>query len=236
MKRILLALLIAVGTFIPATALEQATQKTTDHAPEPKTSNIDQVILEEYKAVRAEIILCLEGRVSIVSLGFAAVGALLAGGVAALSRDKPYWLASALIIGIGVTLTSLYVFDVWTVETRRLARASDHNCYLEKKINKLFPGEVKPLEWENRIRNDENYKSLMPTDSETPWIFLQLSVISALAGSMLFWYGSSKNDHPKLSRYRILVAVPLVLLSLWGVFHRWQDLQNLNAILKTLTC
>ncbi len=237
MKRILfLFFLILAGACNTVVAVVQVTQKGPEHAPEQKTSTLDQVILEEYKAVRAEIILCLEGRVSIVSLGFAAIGALLAGGVAALSREKPYWLASALIIGIGVTLTSIYVLDVWTAETGRLLRASNHNCYLEKKINDLFAGSVKPLEWEHRLRTDENYKSFLPSDKETPWIFLVVSFFSAVGGSILFWWGANEKNSPRLFRYRIAIIIPVGLLLLWDISLRWHDLHTLKTIWTTTTC
>jgi hypothetical protein len=237
MKRILLLCLLTIAAASNTmVAAGQGTQKAADHVPEQKTSGLDQVILEEYKALRAEIILSLEGRVSIVSLGFAAIGALLAGGVAALTRDKPYWLASALIIGIGVTLTSIYVLDVWTAETRRLLRASNHNCYLENKINDLFPGNVKPLEWEHRLRNDEAYKSFLPSDKETPWIFLVVSLCSAVGGSILFWWGANKKESPRLSRYRVPIILPVGLLLLWDIFLRWDDLHNLKTIWSRTTC
>lgn len=206
MKRMFLfGLLTVAGACNTVLVTAQVTQRgTTNQVAEPKTSTIDQIILEEYKAIRAEIILCLESRVSIVSLGFAAIGALLAGGVAAMSRERPYWFVSALTIGVAVTLTSLYAFDVWTVETRRLARASHHNCQLEDKMNNLFPGNVKPLEWEHRVRTDD-YNAILPPNKETPpLIFLLLSAGSAAGGLVLFvifLWETKEHPIPKLRRF-----------------------------------
>ncbi len=240
MKRILLlGFLTVVGACNTAVVTAQVTQKSTNQVAEPKTSALDQVILEEYKALRAEIILCLESRVSIVSLGFAAIGALLAGGVAAISRDKPYWFVSALTIGIAVTLTSLYVFDVWIVETRRLARASYHNCQLEDKISNLFPGNVKPLEWEHRVRTDA-YKQILPPDKETPpKIFLFFPVGSAIGGLFLFliflW---GTKEHPiHILRWLYQWRAPFALLGalgvlvvLWRVCLRAEEIRHLGEI------
>jgi hypothetical protein len=235
MKRmLLLGLLIVAGACNTAIVTAQVTQKGTSQVAEPKTSTLDQIILEEYKALRAEIILCLESRVSIVSLGFAAIGALLAGGVAAMSRNKPYWFVSALTIGVAVTLTSLYVFDVWMVETRRLARASYHNCQLEKKINNLYPGNVKPLEWERLVRTGD-YQRILPPDKDTPpKIFLIFAFGSGLGGIVLFGiFVLETKEHPipilrQLYRLRILVLLLCLVgvgVVFWRVGLRWEEIR-----------
>lgn len=236
---LLLGFLTVVGACNTAVVTAQVIQKSTNQVAEPKTSTLDQIIMEEYKALRAEIILCLESRVSIVSLGFAAIGALLAGGVAAMSRDKPQWFVSALTIGVAVTLTSLYVFDVWIVETRRLARASHHNCRLEDKINNLFPGNVKPLEWEHRVRTND-YNQILPPDKETPpKIFLLFSAGSALSGLFLFLkflWGTKAHPVPFLhSLYQWrkpigLLGVLGVIVVLWRVCLRVEEARHLDAI------
>ena len=240
MKRmLLLGLLTIAGTCNTTVVTAQVTQKSTNQVAEPKTSTIDQIILEEYKAIRTEIILCLESRVTIVSLGFAAIGALLAGGVAAMSRERPYWFLSALTIGVAVTLTSLYAFDVWIVETRRLARASYHNCQLENKMNNLFPGNVKPLEWEHRVRTDD-YKAILPPDKETPpKIFLLFSGGSAVGGLFLFLiflWETKEHPIPTLRRFYqwrkpfALLGAVGVLAVLWLVGLRVAEIGHLPEI------
>lgn len=171
---------------------------------------VDQIILEEYKAVRAEINQCLQNRVSILSLGFAALGAIVAGGISVSAGEKPKWIASALIIGIGATLTSLYVCNLWTEESQRLQRASFHNYYLETKMKALFPDQVAPLEWEHLVRTDA-YKPMLPTDSGTPKLFLYASGAFALAGFVLFGLGISAHQ---ARRWAIPVVVVLGAL-LW---------------------
>ncbi len=237
MKRILLiGLLATAGACNAAVATGQVFQNSADHLPVQKTMSVDQIVLEEYKALRAEIILCLGNRVTIVSLGFAALGALLAGGLGLLGSAKPQLFISALIIGVGVSLTCLYVFDVWTVESRRLARASYHNCYLENKIERLLPGEVKPLEWEHKWRTNETYKSILPSDKGVPWIFLFVPLVSIVGGSILFVRGANKEDYPKFYPWRIPFALSVALLLLWDVFLHWEDFQNLKAIWDSTVC
>ena len=184
-------LFVSILTFVGATAAFPS-DKTNTHPvalAEQKTLTLDQIILEEYKALRAEIILCLGTRVTICSIGFATIGVLLAGALTAVSREKEHWLGASLIIGVGVTLASLYVLDVWVAETQRLARAGYHNCRLETKLQGLYPGSVAPLEWEHLVRStDGPYARFMPSDDRgTPWIFLAISAASGIGGLVLFW-------------------------------------------------
>lgn len=241
MKRmLLLGLLTVVAVCNTAVVTAEVTQRSVNQVAEPKTSTLDQVILEEYKALRAEILLCLQSRVSVVSLGFAAIGALFAGGVAAMSRERPYWFFSALTIGVAVTLTSLYVYDFWIAETRRLARASNHNCKLEEKINNLFPGNVKALEWEHKVRKDPSYKEVLPAAMETPpRIFLLVSVCSAVGGLslfLIFLWGTKEHSLHKLRwiyPWRIQFAVLSVLAVLavfWFVGQRLLESEHLDEI------
>ena len=241
MKRMLLLGLLTVTAACNAAVLTaQVNQKGVKQMAEPKTSTIDQIMLEEYKALRAEILLCLQNRVTIVSLGFAAIGALFAGSVAAMSREKPYWFFSALTIGVAVTLTSLYVYDFWIAETRRLARASNHNCELEEKINNLFPGNVKALEWEHRVRTDPSYKKVLPAAMETPpRIFLLVSVCSSVGGLslfLIFLWGTREHSLLKLRwvyRWRIPFAVfgaLAVLVVFWLAGQRYEQSKHLDEI------
>jgi len=237
MKRILLlGLLTIAGASSTAILSGQVTPRGTNQVAERQTSMTpDQIILEEYKAVRAEIVLCLQSRVTIVSLGFAAIGVLLTGGVFALTRDDPHWLVSAIIIGFGLTMTSLYALDVWIGETQRLARASYHNCYLELKINRLFPPAVVPLEWEEKIRSDDaHYKSVIPFDKGAPRIFLVVSVISAVSGlSILLW--GARNHHVVVGLLSAPSVIALLLL-IWGVLARVEQLKALDTIWYTRPC
>lgn len=229
MKRILLVGILALAVACPAVSFED---KNTDQVKEQKTSALAQIILEEYKAVREEIILCLGERVTSVSFGFAAVGALLAAGMAVLGREKARWFVSSIVIGVVVTLACLYVLDFWTLETRRLARASCYNYYLELKLKDLYKGNVLPLEWEQRTRDkDGPYRRILSTtDSGTPWIFLEVSVLSALSGLGIFWWGTK--GLPKLKRNAMRIsAIFVCALLLYGcAYPRYKNMKSLDGI------
>ena len=194
----------------------------------PEKLTPDQAVLEEYKMVREEINLCLQNRFTVLSLGFAALGAILAGGVTVASGDKPRWFISALIIGVGANLTSLYICNLWIEETQRLQRASYHNYYLESKLQDLTPGQPMPIEWEHRVRT-KPYQNILPTDSGTPKLFLEASGAFAACGFMVFAIGMS---HPH-RRYRrwIIAGVVIVGSLLWyyrGFAPRSRQMQNLE--------
>jgi hypothetical protein len=113
---------------------------------------LEDMIIEEYKALRAEILLCLERRITIISYGLAAVGVLVGAGIAAVYYDKIV-LAALVFLGV-LPVTAVYVLDIWLAETRRARRASRYNWYLEKKLAAIMsatPSHL-PLEWEARLR------------------------------------------------------------------------------------
>jgi hypothetical protein len=234
MKQILLLrLLIITGACNSTAVMGQVTKGGADQAAEKKASTLVPIILEEYKAIRGEIILCLGERVTIVSFGFAAIGALLAVGVSAATRDRPLWVLAAMIFCVGVSLTSLYVLDVWNVESQRLARASYHNYSLELKLQRLLPGDVTPLEWEGRLRpgnSDKNYEKLQPSEKGTPWVFLIISVLSTLCGFGLFLRGVK--DRSMRYGWGIAFALIVVLPLLWGAYNRYDTLAKIDDLFK----
>lgn len=228
MKRILLVGILTLAAASPAVSFEE---KDTNQVTEQKTSALAQIILDEYKAIREEIILCLGERVTIVSFGFAAVGALLAGGMAVLGREKERWFVSSIVIGVVVPLACLYVLDFWTVETQRLARASYYNHYLELKLKNLCKGNILPLEWEQRTRDkDGPYIRILPGDAGKPWIFLAVSALSGLSGLGIFWWGTK--SLPKLKRYwmRISAVFVCALLLSCCAFPRYEAMKRLDVL------
>lgn len=236
MKRLLFIGMLTLAEACPAVSvnLNQVADNAADRKQQTDVT-LAQMILEEYKVVREEINLSLGKRVDILSFGFAAVGALLAGGVAALSREKKEWFAAALLIGVGATLTSFYVVDVWSVETARLQRASYHNYSLELKMKTLFPADIVPIEWEQRVRRDNYYKSLVPADNGTPWIFIIFAISSAGCGLLLFWRGvkahssSHPSPHSSSRRWSIAFTALAALLMTYFTYTHTRNLKNLNS-------
>lgn len=108
--------------------------------------------MEEYKALRNEIILCLERRVTLLSYGLTAVGVLTAAGVAALTGPNNNEGAASVVFLIGVPLSAIFVLEIWFAETRRLRRASYYIYGLERSVNSLLPNGARGLRWEQGIR------------------------------------------------------------------------------------
>lgn len=60
------------------------------------------LIVEEFKALRAEIVLCLERRVTIISFGLTAIAILTGAAVTSLNGNASRFLPSAVILGLMV--------------------------------------------------------------------------------------------------------------------------------------
>lgn len=216
MKRVLF-----IGTLMLVTAFPVASSETK------ASMTSSEITMEEYKALRAEILQCSQNRFTILSLGFPAVGALLAAGIG-FARHKQYWILAAFVVGVGVALTSLYVVDLWMEETHRMARASYHNYHLELKLNKLFPTQDPPLEWEERIRNNDDYKRIVPPNElGTPRVFLWLSVVSALSGLALFWRATLEIRRQYLTIPILLIVIAFIA---WVVYPRFEKMGDLGQI------
>ena len=121
---------------------------------EPKDA--DQIelefLVEEFKALRAEIILCLERRVTVVSYGLAAIGVLTGAAVTSLNLNSevPRYLAAGLILTLMVPFASLYALRIWLSETHRVRRASHYVWGLELRAEGIVGRKV--LRWEQGIR------------------------------------------------------------------------------------
>jgi MFS family permease len=203
----------------------------------PDPHPLDQMILEEYKSLRAEILQCLDKRVGIISLGLAAIGALCGGGVSALGGDHPKWLAAAIIIGFGVPVTSLYVLDVWFSEWRRLVRASWHNWYLELKLQQQFPGQVAPLEWEQRVRSGgPPYQELKAPFETTTWVFVGFATLSGLSGLYLLLRAAEESQflsQGTLWSWWIPMAIVLTIAGLSHLIWRLRQTKKLATDYST---
>lgn len=111
----------------------------------------------EHQAIRAEILFCLEQRISMLSYGFAGIGAMTAGGVGALSKDigESFPLLAPAIFGILIPASTILIWNFWMNESARVRRASQYLWYIEKKCNNLTG--INALEWEHHLRRDDKY-------------------------------------------------------------------------------
>jgi hypothetical protein len=117
--------------------------------------------LEEYRALRAEIILCLERRITILSYGLTAIGVLVAAAINAFGPRQSMGTnppsTSPIVLSLGEVIllivlptTAFYVLWIWFAETRRVRRASQYLYGLERDINTLVGKCI--LRWEHSLR------------------------------------------------------------------------------------
>ncbi len=116
-------------------------------------TDVDSVELdflkEEFRALRAEIVLCLERRITVISYGLATIGILT--GAAVTSFNSLGYVAAGVILTVMIPVASLYVLRIWLSETRRVRRASHYNWNLELRAEKIVGRSV--LRWEQGIRD-----------------------------------------------------------------------------------
>jgi|GEM_PF-4359062 len=137
------------------------------------------IVLEEYKALRAEVLLCLERRVTIISFGLTAIAVLATAGVTALNYEITS--AAVLILAVLVPGTSAYVLALWLAETHRARRASHYLWRIERKLEKAL--ECRSLEWEGLLRQKKGIYALFRVHyySTVGW-FTFVLFVSAWAG------------------------------------------------------
>ena len=61
-------------------------------------------------------------------------------------------------------MTSFFVIDAWKVETQRVTKGQLSQFFileLKRFQRAVFAGDIAPLEWEQRVRTDLYYKSLI---------------------------------------------------------------------------
>jgi membrane protein implicated in regulation of membrane protease activity len=140
-------------------------------------------LIEEFKALRKEIILCLERRVTVISYGLAAIGVLTGAAVASLNvtSDLPKYLATGLILTLMVPIASLYALRIWLSETHRVRRASHYIWGLELRAQGLVGRNV--LRWEQGIRaKDTPTQHFTEHYYWTVFFFTFIAGVSAAAG------------------------------------------------------
>lgn len=133
-------------------------------------------IAEEYRAIRAEVILCLERRITILSYGFTAIGAILAAAISIWRENKEIFVLAMIFINPTICWFSL---QMWLTETRRLRRASHYLWRLEIKaslLNEYNNNNIKPLEWEGRLRYPGSHGEFTEHYSYTILFFYLISV------------------------------------------------------------
>ena len=112
-------------------------------------------ITEEYKSLRTESLEALRRQATVLQVGLALIGVLLAAGFSGYEDipDPLVWVLFGLIIPV----LSYTILFIWLGEVERMARAGYYLTGLEKKINNSFSHPREALEWEQWLR--EFYKA-----------------------------------------------------------------------------
>lgn len=110
-----------------------------------------EVVMEEYKTLREEILTSMQMQQSILSLGGATVGIALSSAFATWEKSP---LPEFLFLVMVPTLTYLIVL-VWLGEVGRMFRAGYFLSELEGKVNREFSGKGLALSWETWLSQGE---------------------------------------------------------------------------------
>lgn len=102
--------------------------------------------LEEYRALRAEVIQSMDDGNKILAFGLAAIGLVLASGLN--FKDS---LLGFLVVGFFLPILSGLVLSLWFAAQERIARASNYLSGVEVRIKSAF-GEVSGVSWEAWLR------------------------------------------------------------------------------------
>jgi hypothetical protein len=118
------------------------------------TSNLEvSLLLEEYRALRAEVSGSLQAQHAALSYGVAALALFIVGVSSA-------WDKSAALTGvglmIGLPIGIAFVLTIWSTEVSRMKRAGAYMCdYLEPRIDLSTPGLDHPLAYERWLSYKE---------------------------------------------------------------------------------
>jgi hypothetical protein len=102
--------------------------------------------LEEYRALRSEIIQSMDDGNQIMTFGLAAVGLVLGAGL--IHKDT---LLGFLVLGFFLPVLAALVLSMWFAAQERIARASHYLTGVEVRIKSTFLGE-RSVSWEAWLR------------------------------------------------------------------------------------
>lgn len=102
--------------------------------------------LEEYRALRSEIIQCMDDGNKILAFGLAAIGLTLGAGLS--HKDT---LLGVLVLGFFLPVLGALVLSLWFAAQERLARASHYLSGVEARIKAMF-SDIESVSWEAWLR------------------------------------------------------------------------------------
>jgi hypothetical protein len=147
-----------------------------------------QVLLEEYKTLRQEILTAMSNRNSILSFGQASIGAVFTASIISYKTTSYSLLSSLSLIFVVPTVVSFVLF-MWIGEYQRMQRAGKFLVELEERIN----GECKQmlLSWETSLRSKRLHMKY-PYNT-TVMLLTLISVVSVIVGLFSLQLSSRKS-------------------------------------------
>jgi hypothetical protein len=139
-----------------------------------------EIRLQEYNAIRQEILAAMNGRNSILSFGLAAVGAIFAASIAAFEVGTFAFLS---VISLVLVIPAIcgFILCMWLGEYERKERAGSFLVNLEKTIN--VEASKPLLTWEGFLRG-ERRKMEYPYIA-TVMLLTGVSLISLILGLVM---------------------------------------------------
>lgn len=161
------------------------------------------VALEEYKALRTEIVDSIQAQRTIMQLGVTGVSVLIGLGL----QRTPSLLASIILAMLVPSLTFFITTAAWG-ELFRAARASRFLAEREHIINEVTKGADPPaMAWENWLR--QRPISALSTGGQFLALYV-LTIGSAIAGSVTMFATEVRRDQPTLALIGVGAATALM--------------------------
>lgn len=178
------------------------------------------VALEEYKALRAEIIESIQAQRTILQLGVTGISALIGLGL----YQAPSLLAST-ILAVLVPFVTFFITTAAWGELFRAARASSFLSDREVIINEEVKSDVSPpaMAWESWLRRQPI--STWSTDGQFFGLYT-LTVGGAIVGSVTMFTMEVQRDHSML----VLIGIGAIsVLMCAGSLLRYKQLRRRTA-------
>jgi Zn-dependent protease with chaperone function len=178
------------------------------------------LLIEEYRSVREEELIAVQGQVTTLRYGIAACVVLI--GFAAQQHGDRY-LGWAVALAL-VPLVVLFSAVIWMGEYERGARSGRYVAGLEARVNaRLGPRSDRPLRWEGWLREGGNAPSRLVGGHHRylaiACVFIGFQVASVVMGLHFYWH---KHSHDPSRHWLVPTAVTVnttILLMLLGYFR-----------------
>ena len=167
-----------------------------------------ELALEEYRALRAEIVATMETQDGGLRFGIAALGIVSAAGFNVWDET----VAATLIFLVVIPFVSVVVLTVWMGEVARMMRAGAHILKLEEVFQDRIAGLPEPImRWETNLR--DRAADTTRWDRHYEWNYVAIVLVFwaiGLASIAAGLYRALWGDDPLDNEFTIVVAAGAV--------------------------